>query len=276
VSRPTAPGFLYPVPPSAPWILREASPPPPARPRRLDRVRDAIRTRHYSRPTEKAYVHWIRRFIFFHDKRHPAEMGPAEIAAFLSSLAVRDKVAASTQNQALSTLLFLYRDVLGVELPGLDDVVWAKRPQYLPVVLTREETRTVLQQLTGMPRIMALPTCWRTTTTSDRPGTPRPPRCQHHHDLHARPQPGPGRRPEPRRSDVPLVILPSPDVEPAAGAGPLAIDASQDIWARASHHIPQRHKNRGSSKNTAAPGRGLRPAARGAPPGYTELCESIA
>jgi integron integrase len=144
------------VPAFAPWIAREASPPPPPRPSLLDRVREAIRTRHYSRRTEKAYVHWIRRFIFFHDKRHPAEMGPAEISAFLSSLAVRDKVAASTQNQALSALLFLYRDVLGVDLPWLDDVVRAKRPQYLPVVLSREETRAVLQQLTGVPPIMAL------------------------------------------------------------------------------------------------------------------------
>ena len=155
MNRSTATGLLYPVPAFAPWIVREASPPPSPRPRLLDRVREAIRTRHYSRRTEKAYVHWIRRFIFFHDKRHPAEMGPAEISAFLSSLAVRDKVAASTQNQALSALLFLYRDVLGVDLPWLDDVVRAKRPQYLPVVLTRDETRAVLQQLTGVPRIMA-------------------------------------------------------------------------------------------------------------------------
>lgn len=156
MSRSTATGLLYAVPAFAPLILREASPPLPPRPRLLDRVRDAIRTRHYSRRTEKAYVHWIRRFIFFHDKRHPAEMGPAEVSAFLSSLAVRDKVAASTQNQALSALLFLYRDVLGVDMPWLDDVVRAKRPQYLPVVLTREETRAVLQHLTGAPRIMAL------------------------------------------------------------------------------------------------------------------------
>jgi integrase len=156
VSRSTATGLLYPVPAFAPWIMCEASPPSPPRPRLLDRVRDVIRTRHYSRRTEKAYVHWIRRFIFFHDKRHPAEMGPAQISAFLSSLAVRDKVAASTQNQAISALLFLYREVLGVDLPWLKDVVRAKRPQYLPVVLTREEARAVLQQLTGVPRIMAL------------------------------------------------------------------------------------------------------------------------
>ena len=152
VRRSTATGLLYPVPAFAPWIAREASPPPPPRPRLLDRVREAIRTRYYSRRTEKAYVHWI----LFHDKRHPADMGAAEVTAFLTSLAVRDKVAASTQNQALSALLFLYRDVLGVDLPWLDDVVRAKRPQFLPVVLSREETRAVLQQLTGVPRIMAL------------------------------------------------------------------------------------------------------------------------
>jgi hypothetical protein len=121
--------------------VREASPPAPRPPRLLDRVREAIRARHYSRRTEKAYVHWIRRFIFFHGKRHPAEMGAAEVTAFLTSLAVQDTVAASTQNQALSALLFLYREVLGVDLPWLEDVVRAKRPQYLPVVLTRDETR---------------------------------------------------------------------------------------------------------------------------------------
>ena len=150
VSRLPGAGLVYQAPSFAPWIVCETSPPSPPRPRLLDRVRQAIRTRHYSRRTEKAYVHWIQRFIFFHDKRHPAEMGPTEISVFLSTLAVRDKVAASTQNQALSALLFLYRDVLGVNLPWLDDVVRAKRPQYLPVVLTRDETRAVLQHLTGV------------------------------------------------------------------------------------------------------------------------------
>ncbi|PYM15956.1 MAG: integron integrase [Candidatus Rokuibacteriota bacterium] len=126
------------------------------KPRLLDRVRDAIRTRHYSRRTEKAYVHWIRRYIFFHDKRHPAEMGAPEVTAFLTALAVRDKVAASTQNQALAALLFLYRVVLGVELPWLDEVVHARRPQFLPVVLTRDEVRAILQGLNGAPRLMAV------------------------------------------------------------------------------------------------------------------------
>jgi integron integrase len=101
-------------------------------------------------------VHWIKRYIFFHGKRHPAEMGAAEVAAFLTSLAVQGKVAASTQNQALSALLFLYREVLGVELPWLDDVIRAKRPLHLPVVLTREEVRAVLQRLDGVPRLMAV------------------------------------------------------------------------------------------------------------------------
>ena len=156
VSRSTATSLRYPAAAFAPWIVREPGPPAPHPPRLLDRVSEAIRTRHYSRRTEKAYVHWIRRFIFFHDKRHPADMGVAEVTAFLTSLAVRDKVAASTQNQALSALLFLYREVLGVELPWLDDVVRAKRPQYLPVVLTRDETRAVLQRLNGVPRVMAL------------------------------------------------------------------------------------------------------------------------
>jgi integron integrase len=140
----------------AAWLVREASPPAPRPPRLLDRVREAVRSRHYSRRTEKAYVHWIRRFILFHGKRHPAEMGATEVTAFLTSPAVQAKVAASTQNQALSALLFLYREVLGVELTWLEDVVRAKRPQYLPVVLTRDETRTLLQGLNGVPRIMAL------------------------------------------------------------------------------------------------------------------------
>ncbi len=128
----------------------------PQRPRLFDRVRDAIRARHYSRRTEEAYLAWIRRYILFHGKRHPAEMGAAEMTQFLTSLAVRRKVAASTQNQALSALLFLYREVLGQDVPWLDGIVHAKRPRRLPVVLTREEIRAVLGQLNGVPRLMAL------------------------------------------------------------------------------------------------------------------------
>src|SRR5258705_5731011 len=133
-----------------PWVCQESGPPEPPKPRLLDRVRHAIETRHYSRRTEKAYVHWTKRYIFFHGKRHPAEMGAAEVAAFLTSLAVQGKVAASTQNQAL-----IYREVRSVELPWLDDVIRAKRPVHLPVVLTRDEVRTVLQRLDGVPRLMA-------------------------------------------------------------------------------------------------------------------------
>jgi site-specific recombinase XerD len=126
----------------------------PARPRLLDRVRAALRLRHYSRRTEHAYVAWIRRYILFHGKRHPVDMGATELTAFLSSLAVDRRVAASTQNQALSALLFLYRDVFELEVPWLDDLVRAKRPLRLPVVLTREEVRAVLQRVNGVPHLM--------------------------------------------------------------------------------------------------------------------------
>jgi integron integrase len=141
---------------TATLAARETRPAGAPKPRLLDRVREAIRARHYSRRTEKAYVHWIKRYIFFHGKRHPAELGAPDVTAFLTSLAVHDKVAASTQNQALSALLFLYREVLGVELPWLDDVVRAKRLQHLPVVLTRDEVRAGLQRLDGVSRLMAL------------------------------------------------------------------------------------------------------------------------
>jgi len=118
-----------------------------SRPRLLDQVRDAIRVRHYSIRTEEAYLQWIRKFILFHNKRHPKEMGESEVESFLSYLASRKNVAASTQNQALSALLFLYRHVLKIELGWLDDVQRAKKPVRLPVVLTQEETRRVLSFL---------------------------------------------------------------------------------------------------------------------------------
>ena len=126
------------------------------KPKLLDRVRDAIRTRHYSYRTEEAYVGWIRRFIFFHHKRHPAEMGKAEIEAFLTALAVKRNVSASTQNQALAALLFLYKDVLEVDPGWLDDVVRAKRPQRLPVVLTQAEVGALLAALEGVRWILAM------------------------------------------------------------------------------------------------------------------------
>ena len=137
------------------WLAREAGPPVPPPPRLLDRVRAALRTRHGSRRTEEAYVAWIRRFIFFHGKRHPGEMGAPEVTSFLTSLAVDGHVAASTQNQALSALLFLYKNVLEVDLPWLDGIVRARRPERLPVALTRDEVRAVLRRLDGPPRLMA-------------------------------------------------------------------------------------------------------------------------
>lgn len=124
------------------------------KPRLLDQVRDSLRRRHYSLRTEKVYVHWIRRFILFHGKRHPAEMGAAEVTAFLSDLARRLHVSASTQNQALSALLYLYGQVLEVKLPWLDQVERAKRPARLPTVLTVAEVRSVLAHLDGTKRLM--------------------------------------------------------------------------------------------------------------------------
>jgi site-specific recombinase XerD len=131
-----------------PGALSPAAPPAGGS-RLLDQVRMALRTRHYSRKTEKAYVGWVRRFILFHGKRHPREMGAAEITRYLSSLATAGRVAASTQNQALSAILFLYRDVIGTDLPWLDEIVRARRPTRLPVVLTRDEVRAVIRQLQG-------------------------------------------------------------------------------------------------------------------------------
>jgi integron integrase len=125
-------------------------------PRLLDAVREALRVRHYSRRTERAYVGWIRRYILFHGKRHPTDMGAEEVTRFLSSLAVEGRVSSSTQNQALSALLFLYGPVLGVELPWLDELVRAARPQRLPVVLSRDEVRAVLLALRGTTRLMAV------------------------------------------------------------------------------------------------------------------------
>ncbi|HUP35805.1 MAG TPA: integron integrase [Candidatus Limnocylindria bacterium] len=129
------------------------APPPP---RLLDRVRAALRTRHCSLRTEKAYVGRIRRYTLFHDKRHPADMGAAEITRFLSALAIQRNVAASTQNQALSALLFLYRDVLGQALPWLDDIVRPRNRERIPVVLTRAEVQAVLDALDGPTRLAAL------------------------------------------------------------------------------------------------------------------------
>jgi integron integrase len=118
-------------------------------PKLLGRVRHAIRARHYSRRTEEAYVHWIRRYIVFHRKTHPSEMGATEISRFLTSLGVERHVSASTQNQALSALLFLYKVVLGIELGRLDQVPRARMPVRVPVVLSRDEVSRILKELTG-------------------------------------------------------------------------------------------------------------------------------
>ena len=124
-------------------------------PKLLDLVRDRIRVKHYSVRTETQYIQWIRRFILFHGKRHPREMGAQEVEAFLTHLAVQGNVAAATQNQALSALLFLYREVLEVDLPWLGNVVRAKLPKRLPVVLTRQEVKAVLGRMNGVYRLMA-------------------------------------------------------------------------------------------------------------------------
>jgi integrase len=124
-------------------------------PKLLDRVRQAIRVRHYSRCTEDVYVMWIRRFIVFHGKRHPSEMGDVDVSAFLSWLATARQVSASTQNQALSAVLFLYREVLRKDLGPIEHVPRAKTPVRVPVVLTADEVRAVLRHLSGVPWLVA-------------------------------------------------------------------------------------------------------------------------
>jgi len=128
----------------------------PNPPRRLlDQVRQALRLKHYSLRTEQAYLSWIRRFILFHDKQHPLTMGVPEITTFLSHLATEQKVSASTQNQALNALLFLYRDVLVKDLPEPIDAIRARRPLRLPTVLTKDETRALIRHLDGRYQLMA-------------------------------------------------------------------------------------------------------------------------
>jgi integron integrase len=123
--------------------------------RLLDKVREAIRVRHYSRRTELAYVGWIRRFVAANGRRHPRDLGAREVETFLTRLANDHDVAAGTQNQALAAILFLYREVLGVELPWMEDVVRAKRPRRIPAVLSREETSRLLAVLDGQSWLMA-------------------------------------------------------------------------------------------------------------------------
>jgi len=132
-----------------------ASLPAANKPKLLDQVRDVMRRRHYSIRTEQVYVDWIKRFIIYHDKRHPKEMAEEEVAAFLTHLARDRNVAPSTQNQALSALLFLYKDVLKQEIGWLEKVERAKKPSRLPVVLTRSEIKRVFAHLHGTPKLMA-------------------------------------------------------------------------------------------------------------------------
>ena len=120
----------------------------------LDQVREVLRVKHYALRTEEVYVLWIKRYIFFHQKRHPREMGASEVQAFLSDLAVRQHVSASTQNQALNALIFLYHEVLHLPLEWMDQLVRAKRSRRIPVVMTRDETRRVLAALSGTHQLL--------------------------------------------------------------------------------------------------------------------------
>lgn len=124
-------------------------------PKLLDQVRNIIRAKHYSYKTEKTYILWIRQFIFFHNKKHPKDMGEDEIGQFLTHLAVKKKVSSSTQNQALCALVFLYKHVLKKEIENLD-LIWAKKSKHIPVVLSKEEIRTLFNQLSGIYWIMAM------------------------------------------------------------------------------------------------------------------------
>lgn len=131
--------------------LGEASRPP----RLMDEVRGRLRLKHYSLRTEKAYLHWIRRYIHANGKTHPRSLGGLHVERFLTRLAVQERVAASTQNQALAALLFLYRDVLGIDLPWMENVVRAKQPRRLPVVLSKAEVVALLRDMTGREWLMA-------------------------------------------------------------------------------------------------------------------------
>jgi integron integrase len=136
----------------APFPGNPASPRPP---RLLEKVQECIRARHYSLRTERSYIQWIRRYIRYHGRRHPRQLGAAHVGAFLSSLANDRKVSAATQNQALAALLFLYKQVLSVDLPWLEGVTRAKRPKRLPTVLTRAEAHALLGLMEGEHALMA-------------------------------------------------------------------------------------------------------------------------
>lgn len=137
---------------TAQWSVEQGVTP---KPRLLDDVRNRIRSKHYSRRTEQSYTHWIKRFILFHGKRHPCDMGATEVEAFLSSLAVERNVSASTQRQALAAILCLYKEVLAVELPWLDGITRAKDRVRVPVVLSKSEATRLLTALEGVHALMA-------------------------------------------------------------------------------------------------------------------------
>lgn len=126
------------------------------KPKLLDQVRQIIRIKHYSLRTEESYINWIKRFIFFHDKKHPIEMGEEEIGKFITYLAQNEKVSASTQNQALCAIVFLYKNVLQKELKNTISIYWSKRPKKLPVVFTKNEAIGVLDKLNGTHWLVAM------------------------------------------------------------------------------------------------------------------------
>ena len=142
------------------------------KPKLLDQVRAAIQKKHYSIRTEESYISWIKRFVKYHGLRHPGEMGEAEIQQFLNHLAVKEKVAASTQNQALCAIIFLYTQVLKQEVGTIENIVWAKKPKKLPVVFTRKEAQAVLNQLSGMNWLTNLFYKKRSNKQSEKPGLP--------------------------------------------------------------------------------------------------------
>ena len=126
------------------------------KPRLLDEVRNALSVRHYSLKTEKSYIRWIKEYIYFHNKRHPADMGEQEINKYITHLAVNKKVSSSTQNQALCAIVFLYKNVLRKNINDLGPLVWAKKPKKIPVVFSRDEVRSVLEEMNGTYRLMAM------------------------------------------------------------------------------------------------------------------------
>ena len=121
----------------------------------LEQLQAVLRTKHYSRKTEQAYVFWVRRFVLFHNKQHPKDMGEKEINRFLSHLAVKENVSASTQNQALCAIIFLFKNIINKNIGELDKTIWAKKPVKLPVVLTREEVKSIFAHLNGVAKLMA-------------------------------------------------------------------------------------------------------------------------